>query len=248
MKFENYSNKQSIEIVVHSKSLFQQKFQKKLYHFNRKSQLRVWCENDQEDCQSQTKKSDSATLVLCLFTNVCVFQVRRCALDAILAIGQKLGPDYITMVPDTVPFLAELMEGMMAATWCKTNRVFFTPAHVMLFLKTLWKKLFFNELIIWWNYAWLWYENVYRPQVSSFLKYTRCQASLGKVTYCCHKKVKPTDQQRFCRTNFSATWLIASVLSQAGNSKHSCHFFCWYLFSVSRVCCKHDQPKLVAVN
>jgi len=37
-------------------------------------------------------------------------------LDAILAIGQKLGPDYITMVPDTVPFLAELMEGMMAAT------------------------------------------------------------------------------------------------------------------------------------
>jgi len=30
----------SMEIVVHSNNLFQQKFQKKLYHFNRNSQLR----------------------------------------------------------------------------------------------------------------------------------------------------------------------------------------------------------------
>jgi len=33
-----------MEIVVHSKnSLFQQKFQKKLYHFNRNSNMGVWC-------------------------------------------------------------------------------------------------------------------------------------------------------------------------------------------------------------
>jgi len=49
----------SMEIVVHSKkSLFQQKFQKKLYHFNRISQFRSVI-LIQMDSRSRTKKSDS---------------------------------------------------------------------------------------------------------------------------------------------------------------------------------------------
>jgi len=53
----------SVEIVVHSKkSLFQQKFQKKLYHFNRNSHFKsVILKMIQLDIQSRsrTKKSDS---------------------------------------------------------------------------------------------------------------------------------------------------------------------------------------------
>ena len=50
-----------MEIVVHSKkSLIQQKFQKKLYHFNRNSQFRsVMWKMIQLGIRSRTKKSDS---------------------------------------------------------------------------------------------------------------------------------------------------------------------------------------------
>nr|CAB3252288.1 HEAT repeat-containing protein 1 [Phallusia mammillata] len=39
-----------------------------------------------------------------------VKKVRMFALDAILLIAEKLGQDYMAMIPDTIPFLAELME------------------------------------------------------------------------------------------------------------------------------------------
>ena len=50
-----------MEIVVHSKkSLFEQKFQEKLHHFNRNSQLcSVMQVMIQLDIRSRTKKSDS---------------------------------------------------------------------------------------------------------------------------------------------------------------------------------------------
>ena len=52
----------SMEIVVHSKKyLFQQKFQKKLYHFNRNSQFKSDVKNDpigHPESESD-KKSDS---------------------------------------------------------------------------------------------------------------------------------------------------------------------------------------------
>jgi len=50
-----------MEIVVYSKkSLLQQKFQKKLYHFNRNSQFRsVIQKMIQLDILNRTKKSDS---------------------------------------------------------------------------------------------------------------------------------------------------------------------------------------------
>jgi len=59
-----------MEIVVHSKkSLFQQMFQKKLYHFNRNSKFRsVMLKMIQLDMRSRTKNPtptpyDSATLI-----------------------------------------------------------------------------------------------------------------------------------------------------------------------------------------
>jgi len=49
-----------MEIMVHSKkSLFQQKFQKKFYHFNSISQLGVWCKKWSNWVSGVDKKSDS---------------------------------------------------------------------------------------------------------------------------------------------------------------------------------------------
>jgi len=53
-----------MEIVVHSKKyLFQEKFQKKLYHFSRNSHLEAWCKNDPigHSESESNKKSDFDT-------------------------------------------------------------------------------------------------------------------------------------------------------------------------------------------
>ena len=39
------------------------------------------------------------------------FQVRFAALQVVEAIAQRLGEEYLVLIPETVPFLAELMEG-----------------------------------------------------------------------------------------------------------------------------------------
>jgi len=51
-----------MEIVVHNKkSLFQQKFQKKLCHCNRNSQLKIVMKNDPIMLLESDQKSDSET-------------------------------------------------------------------------------------------------------------------------------------------------------------------------------------------
>lgn len=39
------------------------------------------------------------------------FQVRYASLAAIRSLAEKLGEEYMTLLPETIPFLAELMEG-----------------------------------------------------------------------------------------------------------------------------------------
>lgn len=40
-----------------------------------------------------------------------VFQIRESALKVLDELHKRLGEDYMPLLPDTVPFLAELMEG-----------------------------------------------------------------------------------------------------------------------------------------
>ncbi len=40
-------------------------------------------------------------------------QIRYAALECIDRIAQKLGDEYLPLVPETIPFLGELMEGML---------------------------------------------------------------------------------------------------------------------------------------
>ena len=42
-----------------------------------------------------------------------LLQVRFAALQVVEAIAQKLGEEYMILIPETVPFLAELMEGKL---------------------------------------------------------------------------------------------------------------------------------------
>lgn len=41
----------------------------------------------------------------------CPFQVRFAALITVLALAEKLKENYIVLLPESIPFLAELMEG-----------------------------------------------------------------------------------------------------------------------------------------
>ena len=45
----------------------------------------------------------------------CSFQVRFAALITVLALAEKLRENYIVLLPESIPFLAELMEGKSAA-------------------------------------------------------------------------------------------------------------------------------------
>jgi hypothetical protein len=40
-----------------------------------------------------------------------VFQVRLAALNVVQELTRKLGEEYLTLLPEIIPFLAELMEG-----------------------------------------------------------------------------------------------------------------------------------------
>ena len=42
-----------------------------------------------------------------------MFQVRFATLQVVEDLASKLGDEYMTLLPETVPFLAELMEGKM---------------------------------------------------------------------------------------------------------------------------------------
>ena len=52
--------------------------------------------------------SHQPILIISIFV---LFQVRFATIQVVEAMVQKMGEDYMMLVPETIPFLAELMEG-----------------------------------------------------------------------------------------------------------------------------------------
>lgn len=81
----------------------------RVIEWNKNTWKNIWFKKELFSSQFRTYNSNYSNKQIKILSYSC--QVRFAALITVLALAEKLKENYIVLLPESIPFLAELMEG-----------------------------------------------------------------------------------------------------------------------------------------